>query len=95
MQWTVVVHYLRLAVWPRGLVLDYSDWPRETPLAQALPAAGLLLALFTASVLAIRQRLWWGFWARGSSSCSGRLPVSCHWHRSQPPSGECTCHSWQ
>jgi len=62
MQWTVVVHYLRLAVWPRGLVLDYLDWPRETPLAQALPAAGLLLALFAASAGAIRRRLWWGFW---------------------------------
>ena len=62
MQWTVVVHYLRLAIWPRGLVLDYSDWPRETPLAEALPAAGLLLALFVASALAIRRRAWWGFW---------------------------------
>jgi protein O-mannosyl-transferase len=62
MQWTVVVHYLRLAVWPRGLVLDYLDWPREIPLAQALPAAGLLLGLFVASALAIRCRSWWGFW---------------------------------
>ena len=62
MQWTVIVHYLRLAVSPSGLVLDYSDWSHETPLAQALPAAGLLLVLFVASVWAIRQRLWWGFW---------------------------------
>jgi tetratricopeptide (TPR) repeat protein len=62
MQWTVVAHYLRLAVWPRGLVLDYSDWPRETTLARALPAAGLLVALFASSVWAIRRRWWWGFW---------------------------------
>lgn len=62
MQWTVVAHYLRLAVWPRGLVLDYSDWPRETTPARALPAAGLLVALFAGSVWAVRRRWWWGFW---------------------------------
>lgn len=62
MQWTVVAHYLRLAVWPRGLVLDYSDWPRETTLAGALPAAGLLAALLASSVWAVRRRWWWGFW---------------------------------
>ncbi len=62
MEWTVVAHYLRLAVWPRGLVLDYSDWPRQTTLARALPAAGLLAALFAGTVWAIRRRWWWGFW---------------------------------
>jgi protein O-mannosyl-transferase len=62
MEWTVVAHYLRLAVWPRGLVLDYSDWPRDISLAGALPAAGLLVALFASSVWAIRRRWWWGFW---------------------------------
>ena len=62
MQWTVVAHYLRLAVWPRGLVLDYSDWPRETTLASGLPAAGLLAALLAGTVWGIRRRWWWGFW---------------------------------
>ncbi|HXI85544.1 MAG TPA: tetratricopeptide repeat protein, partial [Verrucomicrobiae bacterium] len=62
MQWTVVAHYLRLSVWPQGLVLDYSDWPRETTLASGLPAAGLLAALFAGTVWAIRRRWWWGFW---------------------------------
>jgi len=62
MQCGIVVHYLRLAIWPHGLVLDYSDWPRKTTLAGALPAAGLLMALLTSSVWAIRRRLWWGFW---------------------------------
>jgi tetratricopeptide (TPR) repeat protein len=62
MQWTVVAHYLRLAVWPQGLVLDYSDWPRETAPADALPAAGLLAALLAGTVWAIRRRWWWGFW---------------------------------
>src|ERR1017187_6497435 len=62
MQWTVVAHYLRLAVWPRGLVLDYSDWSRETALAVALPAAGLLAVLLAGALWAIRRRWWWGFW---------------------------------
>ncbi len=62
MEWTVVAHYLRLAVWPQGLVLDYSDWPRETMLAHALPAAALLAALLTGTVWAIRRRRWWSFW---------------------------------
>jgi tetratricopeptide (TPR) repeat protein len=62
MQWTVVAHYLRLAVWPQGLVLDYSDWPRKTALAVALPSAGLLAALLAGTVWAIHRRWWWGFW---------------------------------
>ena len=62
MQWTVVAHYLRLAVWPQGLVLDYSDWPRLTALARALPAAGLLAALLASTLWAIRRRWWWAFW---------------------------------
>jgi tetratricopeptide (TPR) repeat protein len=61
-QWTVVAHYLRLAVWPQGLVLDYSDWPRKTTLAAALLAAGLLAVLLAMTVCAIRRHRWWGFW---------------------------------
>ena len=42
----VIVHYIRLAVWPRPLVLDYSDWPVARSWAAVwLPAvvvAGLL-----------------------------------------------------
>lgn len=62
MQCGVIVHYLRLATWPRGLVLDYSDWPRTLPLANVLPEACLLLVLLALSVWAIRHRWWWGFW---------------------------------
>jgi len=62
MQCGVIVHYLRLAVWPCGLVLDYSDWPRTSPLIVLSPKAGMLLALLAASTWGIRRRRWWGFW---------------------------------
>jgi len=62
MQCGVIVHYLRLAVWPRGLVLDYSDWPRTSPWIILAPKAGLLLAMLAASAMGIRHRRWWGFW---------------------------------
>jgi tetratricopeptide (TPR) repeat protein len=62
MQWTVVTHYLRLALWPRGLVLDYFDWPQETPILKLLLPLGVLVALFTASLWGICRRRWWGFW---------------------------------
>jgi tetratricopeptide (TPR) repeat protein len=58
----VIVHYLHLAAWPRGLVLDYSDWPRTLPLAKVLPEASLLLVLLALTISAIRARRWWGFW---------------------------------
>jgi tetratricopeptide (TPR) repeat protein len=58
----VLIHYLRLAVWPGGLVLDYSDLPRTIPFSSLLPRALLLLSLLVASLWAIRQRRWWGFW---------------------------------
>ena len=62
MQWTIIVHYMRLAFWPRGLVLDYSDWPIETPWIQALPCVTLLLGFFALTVWALCRRRWWGFW---------------------------------
>ncbi len=62
MQCGVLTHYLRLAAWPSGLVLDYSDWPRTIPFSSLLPRALLLLFLLVASLWAIRQRRWWGFW---------------------------------
>ena len=58
----VLTRYLRLAVWPSGLVLDYSDWPRTIPFSILLPRALLLLSLLVASLWAVRQRRWWGFW---------------------------------
>jgi tetratricopeptide (TPR) repeat protein len=62
MQCGVLTHYLRLAVWPSGLVLDYSDWPRTIAFSSLLLRALLLLSLLVATLWAIRRRRWWGFW---------------------------------
>src|SRR5207244_4255416 len=33
----VVLHYLRLATWPRPLCADYADWPAARTAAEWLP----------------------------------------------------------
>ena len=56
----VIRHYLRLAVWPRGLCLDYA-WPvARTPGQIVLPAA-LILAGLLATLWALRHRPRVGF----------------------------------
>jgi tetratricopeptide (TPR) repeat protein len=39
----VIVHYLRLAVWPSGLAIDYDDWPIARSLLMVWPQALLVL----------------------------------------------------
>jgi len=53
----VIVHYLRLAIWPNALCIDYDDWPIARSLASVLPQALLVVALLAASA--------YGLW-RGS-----------------------------
>lgn len=48
----MIPHYLRLAVWPRGLVLDYG-LPRELTAAAVAPQAFLVLALLVAAIAAL------------------------------------------
>ena len=50
----VIVHYLRLSLWPHPLVICYSDWPRATRLVDVLPQALLVLGLLAATV--------WSLW---------------------------------
>lgn len=52
----VVVHYLRLAVWPSPLVLDYDDWPVVHSWGAAAPAGIFLLALLALTVWALTRR---------------------------------------
>ena len=53
-QAVLVTRYLRLLLWPRGLVLDYG-YPRTLTLAQVWPSALAVAALLGVTVLAIRR----------------------------------------
>jgi len=59
-QFGVVLHYLRLAVWPRPLVLD-ADWPVAKSWAPVLPALLAIAALWAATAWAWRRRSAWAF----------------------------------
>jgi len=50
-QTVMIVRYLRLSVWPRGLVLNYG-WPRALTLGDVVPQAVLVLALLALTVAA-------------------------------------------
>ena len=60
-QFEVIVHYLRLALWPYPLIFDYA-WPIAEPLSSVVPSAVIVLALLGGTVLAIMRRAWVGFW---------------------------------
>jgi tetratricopeptide (TPR) repeat protein len=57
----VIAHYLRLALWPRPLVLDYA-WRPVDALSRALPFLALLLALLAATAWSLWRGFWVGFW---------------------------------
>ena len=59
-QTIMLVRYLRLAVWPNGLVVNYG-WPRPLALVDVLPAALLIVALIALTGLALRRRPMLGF----------------------------------
>lgn len=56
----VIVHYLRLCVWPHPLVFEYG-WPAATTLTQYWPQGFIILALLGATVWALWRRPLWGF----------------------------------
>jgi protein O-mannosyl-transferase len=51
----VVVHYLRLSLWPEPLVLDYR-WPKATSVGDILPFAVVEVALFGATCWGLIRR---------------------------------------
>ena len=56
----VIAHYLRLAVWPSPLVVDYMDWPVPRTLFAVLPSALAMLGLVAATCWALLRRSPWG-----------------------------------
>jgi tetratricopeptide (TPR) repeat protein len=59
-QTQMIVRYLRLAIWPSGLVVDYGA-PRALGLGQVAPYAALLIALAALTVWALARRPMLGF----------------------------------
>jgi tetratricopeptide (TPR) repeat protein len=59
-QFGVIVHYLRLAVWPDALVLDYA-WPVARTASAIMPFAAIILGLIAATVWALVRRPAVGF----------------------------------
>ncbi len=55
----VIVHYLRLAVWPSELCLDYG-WAPASTVAEVLLPATVVAGLFAATVWALLKRSAWG-----------------------------------
>ncbi|MFM8891674.1 MAG: tetratricopeptide repeat protein, partial [Planctomycetia bacterium] len=57
----VILHYLRLVVWPVGQRIDYSVWPVVTSVEQALPAGAVLLTALVATVVGTVARRPWAW----------------------------------
>jgi tetratricopeptide (TPR) repeat protein len=49
----VLVHYLRLALWPAGLCFDYFDWPAPKTVLDWLPAFAFLTIAFLACTIGL------------------------------------------
>ncbi|HEY1067419.1 MAG TPA: hypothetical protein VGE52_14955, partial [Pirellulales bacterium] len=56
----VILHYLKLAVWPRDLCLDYG-WPVETDPTIIVASSLAIGSLLVATLLALRRDPPWGF----------------------------------
>ena len=57
----VILHYLRLAIWPVGQQLDYSNWPVATSVWQVLPALLTIVAMLAITVVGTLQRRAWAW----------------------------------
>jgi tetratricopeptide (TPR) repeat protein len=60
----VILHYLRLSLWPRSLCLDYA-WPAATGARQILPPAVVIGALLAGTLWALRRAPALGFLGAG------------------------------
>jgi Tfp pilus assembly protein PilF len=60
-QFGVLVHYLRLSVWPRPLIFCYDSWPVARSFFAVWPQAVLITALAVGTLWALWRRPWLGF----------------------------------
>ncbi len=60
-QMGVIVHYLRLSIWPHPLVLSYSDWPIARSFGDVVPQMLLVLLLAGATIVGLIRNAWVGF----------------------------------
>src|SRR5262245_6028970 len=47
----VILYYLQISVWPRGLAIDYQGWPWRETLTDAMPEAGIVAAMLLATAI--------------------------------------------
>ena len=57
----VILHYLRLSVWPHPLSFDYSGWPIARTWMSILPSAVVIAILLVATGWAWKTTSAWGF----------------------------------
>ncbi|HUI06154.1 MAG TPA: tetratricopeptide repeat protein [Verrucomicrobiae bacterium] len=57
----VILHYLRLSVWPHPLGFDFYGWPIARTWEQTLPPAVVVVILLGATVWAWKRHRAWGF----------------------------------
>jgi tetratricopeptide (TPR) repeat protein len=57
----VILHYLRLSMWPHPLCFDYYGWPMARTWMSVLPPALVMAPLLGATVWAWRTNSAWGF----------------------------------
>jgi tetratricopeptide (TPR) repeat protein len=60
-QFGIILHYLRLSVWPHPLILDYT-WPLAASWSAVLVPGLVVLALVAGSAVAVYREAWAGFW---------------------------------
>jgi tetratricopeptide (TPR) repeat protein len=57
----VILYYLQISVWPRGLAIDYQSWPWSETLSDAMPDAAIVGGLLVLTAICLFWRPALGF----------------------------------
>lgn len=57
----VILYYLQISVWPRGLAIDYQGWPFCETLTDAMPEAGIVAGMLLVTAILVFWRPAIGF----------------------------------